>query len=410
MINKNVFEKTKNSLIKINIVVVGSFLIIFSIGIYFYFQGLTYNNIDKKLEEELEYVTAQLTSSSFFNPILIKDPGDLVYIYEGDRIRYYTQNRYFETVLPPKNEDKKDIVYTYTENGYTFRELNVYIGKYRMQIIRNIDSEISSLRQLVFVFIIGIIIAILITYFVAIYLTKKALIPVETAWSNQEKFIQDASHELRTPIAIVSSKLESLLKTPDNTISDEVETIADAMKETRRLKKMISDLLSLTKEDSITSLNLEKFNLEELLEEVCRDYKDIAEIQEKNFKLNNKLTSKEIITDKNKLRQLIIILIDNAFKYTEVNDSIYIDVFDKLNNFEVIIGDTGIGIKENEVNNIFDRFFRSEHVRNKDIDGSGIGLSIAKMLVLNLKGDISVKSVLNEGTEFKINIPKTSMK
>lgn len=410
MINKNVFEKTKNSLIKINILVVGSFLILFSIGIYSYFQGLTYNTIDKKLEEELEYITAQLTRTSFFNPIIIKDPGDLVYIYEGDRIRYYTQNRYFETILPPKNEDKKDIVYTYTKNGYTFRELNVNIGRYRMQIIRNIDSEISSLRQLIFVFVIGIIIAILITYFVAIYLTKKALVPIETAWSNQEKFIQDASHELRTPIAIVSSKLESMLKVPNNTISDEVETVADAMKETRRLKKMISDLLSLTKEDSIASLHLEKINIEELLDEICRDYKDIANIQNKVFTLNSNLTSKEILSDKNKLRQLIVILIDNAFKYTEINDSIYINVSDKSNNIEIIIGDTGIGIKEDEVHNIFDRFFRSENVRNKDIDGSGIGLSIAKMLVLNLGGSIKVKSVLNEGTEFKINIPRNCSK
>ena len=80
-------------------------------------------------------------------------------------------------------------------------------------------------------------------------LTKKALIPIETAWINQAQFIQDASHELRTPITIIYSKLESMLKVPNSTISDEVENIADAMKETRRVKKMISDLLSLTKEE-----------------------------------------------------------------------------------------------------------------------------------------------------------------
>ncbi|MCG4735047.1 sensor histidine kinase, partial [Casaltella massiliensis] len=73
-------------------------------------------------------------------------------------------------------------------------------------------------------------------YFIALYLTKKALVPIEKTWSNQVKFIQDASHELRTPITIISSKLESLLKNPENSISDEIETIADAMKENRRLK------------------------------------------------------------------------------------------------------------------------------------------------------------------------------
>lgn len=407
MINKNVFERTKNRLIKINVMVVGGFLILFSLCIYVYFQGLTYNTIDKKLEEELEYVTSQFSNNSFFNPIVIKDPGDLVYIYEGERIRYYTQNRYFETIVPPNNENKKDVFFTFTHEGYTFRELNVGIGMYKIQIIKNIDSQISSLRQLVFTFIIGILIAMLITYFVAIYLTKKALVPIETAWINQEKFIQDASHELRTPISIVSSKLEYLLKVPNNSISDEVETVADAMKEIRRVKKMITDLLSLSKEDSIITINEETFELDELIDDLSKDYKDIADIQGKNFEIEHKLMNNIVFTDKNKLRQLIVILIDNAFKYTKKNDSVYIILSENKNNIIITVGDTGIGIEEDEINNIFDRFFRSSNVRNKDIEGSGIGLSIAKMLVLNLKGEIKVTSKIDTGTEFKIYIPRS---
>ena len=140
-------------------------------------------------------------------------------------------------------------------NGYTFRVLNLNIGKYTIEIIRNIDSEISSLKQLVFSLIIGILISLIVAYFIAIYLNKKALVPIETAWNNQAKFIQDASHELRTPISIISSKLEGMLKHPENTVNDEVETVADAMRETRRMKKMINDLLSLTKEDYISTMN-----------------------------------------------------------------------------------------------------------------------------------------------------------
>ncbi|MEF9991574.1 MAG: HAMP domain-containing sensor histidine kinase [Romboutsia sp.] len=406
MINKNVFTKTKESLIKINIVVVGSFLIIFSIFIFLYFKGLTYNSIDKKLEEELEYITNQLSSSSYFAPVT-KDPRNLVYIYEYGRIKYYKPNSYFEGVLPDKNENKKDIFFSYSDKGYTFRELNVALDKYRMQIIRNIDSEISSLRQLIFVFIIGIFISILITYFVAIYLTKKALIPIETAWSNQEKFIQDASHELRTPISIVSSKLEIMLKSPNNTIGDEVETIADAMKETRRIKKMISDLLSLTKEDSITKVNLEKVNIVNIIDEISSDYGDIAQMQDKVFNVSYNIIDEVMDTDKNKIIQLIRIFIDNAFKYTKEGDNISIILSQKDNYIIILIKDSGIGIKKEEIAFVFDRFFRSENVRNKDIDGSGIGLSIANMLIVNLKGKIEVNSTINIGTEFEISIPRT---
>ncbi|CEI73423.1 MULTISPECIES: sensor histidine kinase [Romboutsia] len=406
MINKNVFSKTKNRLIKINIAVVVAFLIIFSIFIYSYFKGLTYSNIDKNLKAELENITMQLNNRSIFYPIVLKDPSNMVYVYEGNRIRYYTENGYFNELLPRPKNNKNDTFFTYTENGYTFRELNIDIGKYKIQIIRNIDSERNSLKQLIFVFIIGVLVAVIITYFVALYLTKKALIPIETAWNNQAKFVQDASHELRTPIAIVSSKLESLLKHPDSTISDEVESIADAMKETRRIKKMISDLLSLSKEDSTNDIIKENVDINIMIDEISKNYADIAEIQEKEFHTNIKLKNKKIFTDKNKLRQLLLIFIDNSFKYTKSGDSISISAYEQNNDIIIYIKDTGMGIKKEDIDYIFDRFFRSNSIRHKDIDGSGIGLSIAKMIAINLGITITVDSKENEYTYFKLIIPR----
>ena len=404
MINKKVFNKTKSSLIKINIVVVLSFLILFSIFIYAYFKGVTYKSIDNKLNNELESIAIQLTRQSMVYPVT-KYPSNMIYIYKRDRVMYYTpQNGYFSDVLPNRYTNKLNDIFTFSENGYTFRELNVEIDEYQIQIIRNIDSEISSLRQLIFVFIIGILISLIITYYLAVYLTKKALIPIETAWNNQAKFIQDASHELRTPISIISSKLERMLKYPNSTISDEVETIADAMSEIRRSKKMISDLLSLTKEEAITKLNITEVNIKNFIKDICVDYVDIADIQEKRFEMNFNLKNEIIFTDENKLRQLLLIFIDNAFKYTKENDFIAININQKDNVYtEIFIIDSGVGIKQEDIPYIFDRFFRSENVRDKDIEGSGIGLSIAKMIAINLGAEISVKCENNK-TEFKIII------
>ena len=404
MINKKVFNKTKSSLIKINIAVVLSFLILFSIFIYTYFKGVTYKSIDNKLNNELESIAIQLTRQSMIYPVT-KYPSNMIYIYKRDRVMYYTpQNGYFSDVLPNRYTNKLNDIFTFSENGYTFRELNVEIDEYQIQIIRNIDSEISSLRQLIFVFIIGILISLIITYYLAVYLTKKALIPIETAWNNQAKFIQDASHELRTPISIISSKLERMLKHPNSTISDEVETIADAMSEIRRSKKMISDLLSLTKEEAITKLNITEVNIKNFITDICVDYVDIADIQEKRFEMNFNLKNETIFTDENKLRQLLLIFIDNAFKYTKENDFIAININQKDNVYtEIFIIDSGVGIKQEDIPYIFDRFFRSENVRDKDIEGSGIGLSIAKMIAINLGAEISVKCENNK-TEFKIII------
>lgn len=195
-----------------------------------------------------------------------------------------------------------------------------------------------------------------------------------------------------------------MLKHPNSTISDEVETIADAMSEIRRSKKMISDLLSLTKEEAITKLNITEVNIKNFIKDICVDYVDIADIQEKRFEMNFNLKNETIFTDENKLRQLLLIFIDNAFKYTKENDFIAININQKDNVYtEIFIIDSGVGIKQEDIPYIFDRFFRSENVRDKDIEGSGIGLSIAKMIAINLGAEISVKCENNK-TEFKIII------
>ena len=385
MINKKVFGETKNKLIKINILVVSSFLIIFSLFTYFYFQEITYNSIDETLKEEYDYIALQINRTSYLNPIVLNDPRDLVYIYDDDRLIYYTKSDYFDKFAPDEQGDKTNACFTYKNGNYTFRELSVTINDIKIRIIRNIDSELSSLKQLFFVICIGIVFSIIITYFVALYLTRKALLPIENAWSLQAKFIQDASHELRTPITIVSSKIQSLLTAP--------------MNETRRLKKMIKDLLSLSKEDAIIKLNIEEIDINELVEEIYRDYLDIATIQGKTLIYENNLKNNIIKSDKNKLRQLLLIFIDNAFKYTNKNDEIKLALEEKDNKIICSIKDSGIGIKESDLNHIFDRFFRSDKVRNEDIDGSGIGLSIAKMISINLNCKINAYSRENEGSK-----------
>ena len=406
MINKNVFNKTKVNLIKINIAVVVGFLVIFSTFICIYFAKITYDSIDNKLTDELEHFTIQLSNNSLFYPIVLKYPSNMIYVYEKDKIRYFTENRYFDYILPERKDSKVNSFFTYKENGFTFRELYINVGKYKIQIIRNIDSEMNSLKQLISIFIIGIFIAIISTYFIALYLTKKALIPIETAWNNQAKFIQDASNELRTPITIVTSKLETMLRVPQNTINDEVETIADAMRETRRIKKMINDLLSLSKEEAITKVTYSRFDIVDLLEEISNNYIDIAQIQEKKFRVEYDSKETDITCDKNKLRQLILVFIDNAFKYTQQNDSIIIRVKENINGkISVFIIDTGIGIKQEDIPYIFDRFYRSKNARSENIDGSGIGLSIAKMISLNLNIDLKVTSTENKETIFELRIP-----
>ena len=407
-INKDVFAKTKNKLLKINMLVVMCFLCMLLAFTMVYFRYITYSNIDKEIGQEFKHIVTQLDNSEY-EPIKLLDPKDMVYIYENGRIKYYTENDYFDKILPERKNDTDQVFTKYRENGHFFKELNITVGDYHIQIIRNIDSEMFSISKLISIILFLGIISLIFIYMISLYLTKKALIPIETAWKNQAKFIQDASHELRTPITIVSSKLESLLKKPESTIGDEAETVAIAMKETRRLKKMVNDLLSLTKEDGIVQLNKENLDLKTLIDEITEDYFDIAEYQDKEFSCDILTENTEVYTDKNKFKQILRIFIDNAFKYTKSGDSIGVVVKedeDDKDKLIISVNDSGIGISKEDLPNLFDRFFRSDNVRNKDIDGSGIGLSIADVTAKNIGVEIGVTSEYGKGSSFFIKIGK----
>lgn len=408
MINNNVFDRTKKKLTMTIMCVVEIFMILVSCFIYNYFKFSVISGIDNNIAEEYHFVKNQFKKDSIMNPISLQDPKDILYIYEDKSILYYTRNRYFGISLPTNNMGKEDGFIYENVNGYNFRSLIVKKdNNYRFKIMRNIDSEILSMGNMLTLLILVDTMSLLLVYVIARYLSSKALKPIETSWNNQVKFVQDASHELRTPVAIIQSKLESLLKQPDVVIEEEAETIAVAMRETRQLKKMISELLSLTKEESIVKLNIERVDIEALFKETFESYIEIADYQEKTFDYQIKMKNNIIYTDKNKLNQLIRIFVDNAFKYTETSDKISITASEKgRDRIIILIEDTGIGISDKDQKRIFERFFRSDSVRATEVEGSGIGLSIAKLIAITLYGNIKVKSKLGQGTSFTIDLPR----
>lgn len=407
MINNNAFIKTRKNLIFTIMFVVEIFMIFVSIFIFNYFKVSILSNIDTSLQEEYKFVSNAFDKDSILNPIILQDPRDIVYIYEGDEIRYYTQNRYFSQ-MPSIRPDIEDEYINEIYGGYKFRTFYIKSGKYKFRIMRNIDSEMQGLSHLITLLILSDSISLLLSYIIAKLLSKKALKPIEISWNNQVKFIQDASHELRTPVSIIQSKLESLLKSPESTVEEEAETVAVAMRETRQLKKMISELLSLTKEESIVKINTESVSIIDLFNELSGSYNEIAEYQGKHFKYDvSSIKNPILYTDKNKLSQLLRILIDNAFKYTNTDDSIELIASPKGRDRLVIeVKDTGIGISAKDQKRVFERFFRSDAVRAENIEGSGIGLSIAKLITNTLCGSIRVKSKLKEGTSFIIELPR----
>ena len=162
-------------------------------------------------------------------------------------------------------------------------------------------------------------------------------------------------------------------------------------------------LLSRADSDGM-KLQKENINIDEFIKEIISPYKEIAEMQEKNMVLN--LDYKvDIDVDTNKFYQLMIILLDNAIKYTETNDSIEVKTYLKDNKFVLEVADTGIGISDEGMTRIFERFYREDKARNRETGGSGLGLSIASSIVTAHGGAIKVSHNTPKGSIFLVRLP-----
>lgn len=274
------------------------------------------------------------------------------------------------------------------------------------QLLINVDAEytiIDNFEKLIIVFSsIFIILSITASYI----LSRKTMKPIIHSWNKQAEFVENASHELRTPLTIIQNKLELLLTTPQDKIMNKFEHIALSLSETRRLTKLTSELLTLARADSSeTQLVKQSIYVDSFIEKVSTPYMEIAESQNKRLWLNLDCTI-QIQADEVRLHQLLVILLDNALKYTTEHDSIGVKTYIEDQKVVIEVQDTGIGIKEENMNYVFDRFFREDKARSRETGGVGLGLSIAQWIVSKHNGSIKVIRNEQNGTTFKVKLPK----
>lgn len=226
---------------------------------------------------------------------------------------------------------------------------------------------------------------------------------LEDSFKKQNKFVSDASHELRTPLSILQGYVEIIdgWGKKDPKILD--ESIQSIKEEVFNMKNLIEKLLFLARGESGTiKLNKNIINGKELIEKVIRDAKIIAENHEI---INSKLSDIEFFGDEDLIIQCIRALVDNSIKYTREKGKIEINSSGNKDYIVLEIIDSGIGIKTEEKEKIFDRFYRVDESRTKDTGGNGLGLAIVKSIIELHKGKIEIESELNKGTRVSLIFP-----
>lgn len=227
---------------------------------------------------------------------------------------------------------------------------------------------------------------------------------LETSYDSQKQFVSDASHELRTPIAVIQGYANMLNRwgSKDEEILE--ESIEAIQNEAKAMQDLVEKLLFLSRHDKKT-LKLEKkhFNMRPVVEEMVKETKLVAvnRIVECPY-----LEDVDIYGDKQSLKQAMRVFIDNAIKYTKDGEKIIISCQNVRGNCVITIEDTGIGMTRKDIDNIFQRFYRSDHVRDRKIEGHGLGLSIAKLIIMAHTGKIKIRSQYTKGTSFTITIPR----
>jgi heavy metal sensor kinase len=231
---------------------------------------------------------------------------------------------------------------------------------------------------------------------------------LESAVQRLSQFTADASHELRTPIALIRTTAELTLRRdrPPETYRQALDQI---LRESERMTHLVEDLLLLARADAgLPALPLERIELTPIVRDVCRQSELLA--QERQLELSADMPDQPIYVQANDpaLRRLLLLLLDNAVKYTPAGGRITVTVGCGPAGSIVAVSDTGVGIPAPALPHVFERFYRVDESRNRDAGGAGLGLSIAKWIAERHHASLEAESESGRGSTFRVRFPIAS--
>lgn len=408
------FQKIRVQLAAWNALVFSIILLVSGVSLYAYMQHRLYEQIDDSIRQ------SAMQPQMF---VLPKRLGDvpmvtLLWSASGTLLKQVPEQNFTDEELAAfyKTGEQREPL-TVELEGHSYRVLslpvkfiagvqgpNLEVVK-TVQLVRNIDSETNMLSRLLIVLVTGTVLGGIATIWASLFLAGRALVPIRVSWEKQQQFVADASHELRTPLAVMRSHAELMLRHPEQTVEEQSGNISAILQESSRMSRLVASLLTLARTDS-NQLELEKkqLSLDELVASVTEDFAVMAEVEGKELhaRIDGPIRWE---ADRERIVQLLVILLDNAIKYTPAPGKITVSCRQINHAVELVIEDTGIGIPAGEIPLVFDRFYRGDKVRTRDEGGTGLGLSIAKWIVEAHQGKIRVESKLGEGTRMLVTFP-----
>ncbi|AMV60474.1 Osmosensitive K+ channel histidine kinase KdpD [Pediococcus damnosus] len=408
--------------IKLFLIEFFSFLIVFTILgtiIFVFYQRNTYNSVDSTLTRRTQMASnsTNMMGPPDFQTITI------YYNFKGKILNSQYLNNMASTVSKIKvNKDKLNKIYNLEVGETTLRCAYVKVHsqmtvdrngepikrsqrpKYVL-VLRNVTPELQGVERFKELLLASFIVFGLIVFIISYIISGYNMKPVLKAWKQQEEFVDSAAHEIRTPLTIIQNKLEGLMTKPNDTIKEQASAIIMSLSEIRRLNSLTSDMLTLARANSnVITLEKTPVNFTEFMNQILEPYADLIESQNKKLVTSINVT-KPVLIDAKRVHQLIVILLDNAIKYTPTGATITVNSSIENRNLKIQICDTGIGISDKNKKSVFKRFYREEESGNKKTGGNGLGLSIAEWIVSAHKGHIKITDNPGGGSIFTVLLP-----
>jgi signal transduction histidine kinase len=331
--------------------------------------------------------------------ILLVDEDNNILNYElRIGIEYDDIDKFLEKTL--KNKEIEGTI-SIDDTSYAYlieKKDDNYIIAY---IDRSSQQETLFLIFKIFLFVSGS--SLMILFLISYYFANKAIKPIKDVFEKQRQFIADASHELKTPLTIIKTNSAIIMGNHDEKVKEQEKWIRYINSQVDRMTELIGDMISLAKIEDHNEKTLKtEFNISELLKNSLLAFEAI--LYEGNLRLGTKIEKNIYIkAEKESIKKLMNVLIDNAIKYTPSNNEIFISLKTDKNKIVFKIKNNGVEIPEDYIDKVFERFYRPDNSRSRE-GGNGLGLSIAKSIIKSHKGKINVKSG-NNYTAFKFELP-----
>lgn len=337
---------------------------------------------------------------------LNSNPKEIFLDYTIYTILFDNNGKYLSIINHTKNEnfDEDNIIkiaskaISSNNNKYVsnlmFNNYSYSINNDNTLIIIDNTLQTSKMQKYIIISLLSFVLLELVAYFIAKFLTKWVIDPVNESFEREKRFIADASHELKTPISVIMASIAAYNNDKDN------KWINNIKSESERMNKLIKELLDLTKLENNRELLKKNQNISKIIESSVLTFESL--FYENKLKIEYNISDKVYFNcNQDLIKELMSILIDNAIKYSDPKGKVIVNLYKEDKSIILEVKNTGIPITDKDKEKIFERFYKADESRNRKFNNYGLGLSIAKTIVELHDGIITAYSV-GRLTTFKI--------